>query len=151
MHRTMALKTVMPACAVLALCACGSGSGTTGLAPQHATSSAASRPGCDTLCQQAGPPAGTDAPGCPSNDSARCLPCPPMGCFRVLSRTATVRAGIIHVAVRCVGLRPCRGAFQVDKPQMEPGPRLAAASVTAPSQASQTSELPVASIGARLA
>ena len=103
------------------------------------------------MCQNAGPPAGTDAPGCPNNDSDKCLPCPPRGCFLILSRTAMVRAGIIRVSVRCVGPRTCDGAFQIYKPPMEPGPKLAASSFSVPSQASQTIEVAVTPLGRRLA
>jgi hypothetical protein len=79
------------------------------------TAPVAERPGCGELCQNAGPPAGTDEPGCPGDDSDNCLPCPEGGCAELLSGSAEVNDGIFTVRMGCK-VDACIGAFHVYVP-----------------------------------
>jgi hypothetical protein len=71
------------------------------------------RPGCGELCQQAGPPAGTDSPGCPGDDSDNCAPCPEGGCAEILTDAADVQDGIFNVDMACKADHRCVGALHV--------------------------------------
>jgi hypothetical protein len=100
------------------------------------------RPGCGELCQHAGPPAGTDAPGCPGDDSDNCLPCPELGCAEVLSDSATIGdGGLFTVQVRCKVDYDCEGALLVQIQRTLSG-RVAASDVKVP--AGEVAEVPVA-------
>jgi hypothetical protein len=113
----------------IAVSACGSGDGAPtgssqaqrprsgpGGEPATAAAATAERPGCGELCQQAGPPAGTDDPGCPGDDSDKCAPCPEGGCAELLSASADVRDGIFTVDMACRVDHPCVGALKVYPP-----------------------------------
>jgi hypothetical protein len=114
----------------LAVSACGSGdgaptgssqaarqgSGPAGGEPATHVEATAERPGCGQLCQQAGPPAGTDDPGCPGDDADKCAPCPEGGCAELLSDSADVRDGIFTVDMACRVDHLCDGALKVYPP-----------------------------------
>jgi hypothetical protein len=126
------LTAVLAATALgLAVAACGSGGGGPSGSSQAqgqgsgaaggeqatpAGATVADRPGCGQLCQQAGPPAGTDDPGCPGDDSDKCAPCPEGGCADLLSGDAHVRDGIFTVDMACRVDHPCVGALKVYPP-----------------------------------
>jgi hypothetical protein len=99
------------------------------------------RPGCGELCQQAGPPAGTDNPGCPGNDSDNCAPCPEGGCAEMLTDSADVRGGIFTVDMACRVEHRCVGALHVYVPGSIAEP-VAASDVSVPPREGAT--LPIA-------
>ena len=131
----------------LAVSACGSGDdgAPTTVSPGEPMTSAEAtvgeRPGCGQLCQQAGPPAGTDAPGCPGDDSDKCAPCPEGGCADLLSESADVRDGIFTVDMACKVDHRCFGALQVYLPDSISDP-VAASDVSVPP--GETATLPIA-------
>jgi hypothetical protein len=104
----------------------------------------AERPGCGELCQQAGPPAGTDNPGCPGNDSDNCAPCPKGGCAEVLTASAHARDGIFNVDMACKVERRCSGALHVYVPGSISDP-IAASDVSV--KAGGTTSVPIALTG----
>jgi hypothetical protein len=108
-------------------------------APAEAT--ARERPGCGRLCQQAGPPAGTDNPGCPGNDSDNCAPCPEGGCAEMLTASADVQDGIFTVDLTCKVDHRCVGALHVYVPGSIGDP-VAASDVSVPS--GEMATLPIA-------
>ena len=99
------------------------------------------RPGCGQLCQQAGPPAGTDNPGCPGNDSDNCAPCPEGGCAELLTSSADVQEGIFTVDLACKVDHRCVGALQVYVPGSIADP-VAASDVSVPQ--GEMATLPIA-------
>jgi hypothetical protein len=108
-------------------------------APAEAT--VVERPGCGQLCQQAGPPAGTDNPGCPGDDSDKCAPCPEGGCAELLSGSADVRDGIFTVGMACKVDHRCVGALHVYLPDSISDPVAASDVSVAPGE---TATLPIA-------
>ena len=117
------------------------GSGPAGGEPATSVEASAERPGCGQLCQQAGPPAGTDAPGCPGDDSDKCAPCPEGGCAELLSGGADVRDGIFTVDLACKVDHPCVGALKVYPPDSISDPVAASDISVAPGA---TATLPIA-------
>jgi hypothetical protein len=101
----------------------------------------AERPGCGQLCQQAGPPAGTDNPGCPGNDSDNCAPCPEGGCAELLTGSAAVQDGIFTIDMACNVDHPCVGALHLYVPGSIGSP-VAASDVSVPP--GETATLPIA-------
>jgi hypothetical protein len=108
-------------------------------APAGAT--VADRPGCGQLCQQAGPPAGTDNPGCPGNDSDKCAPCPEAGCAELLTGNTDVQDGMFTVDMACKVDHPCVGALHVYAPSSITDP-VAASDISVPP--GETATLPIA-------
>jgi hypothetical protein len=106
-----------------------------------AAETVADRPGCGALCQQAGPPAGTDNPGCPGNDSDNCAPCPEGGCAEVLTPSAGVQDGVFAVEMSCNVAHRCAGALHVYVPGTIGDP-VAASDVSVP--AHETANVPIA-------
>jgi hypothetical protein len=99
--------------------------------PVTDTVPASARLGCGKLCQQAGPPAGDDAPGCPDGDSDKCAPCPTTGCAEVGAESATVSDGAFTMEMRCLVDHPCAGALIVQIPVTLAG-RVAGSDVSVP-------------------
>jgi hypothetical protein len=123
-----------------------SGGAATGDKAPPATEVVSDRPGCGELCQHAGPPAGEEAPGCPGNDSDNCAPCPKRGCAELLTRSVTVRDGLITVVMRCNVDHPCTGAFQVYVPYTVSGP-LVASDISVPPRQSASVKVAVTPLG----
>jgi hypothetical protein len=109
--------------------------------PATQTEATTARPGCGQLCQQAGPPAGTDDPGCPGDDSDKCAPCPEGGCAELLSGGADVRDGIFTVDMACKVDHPCVGALKLYPPDAISDPVAASDISVAPGE---TATLPIA-------
>lgn len=103
------------------------------------------RPGCSELCQQAGPPQGTDDPGCPDYNSDKCAPCPAKGCAALLTRRASVHDGLIRVTLRCNAEHTCSGAFHVYLPRTLA--RLAASDVSVPPHETTSTEIALTPLG----
>jgi hypothetical protein len=102
---------------------------------------AGGRPGCGQLCQQAGPPAGTDNPGCPGNDSDNCAPCPEGGCAEMLTGSADVQDGLFTLDMACKVDHRCAGALHVYVPGSIGDP-VAASDISVPP--GQMTTLPIA-------
>jgi hypothetical protein len=109
--------------------------------PAGADEVVTARPGCSELCQTAGPPAGTDSPGCPGDDSDRCAPCPRGGCVELLTDHADADDGVFIVKLRCRSDDPCDGALQVLSP-LEIAGQVAASDIRVPG--GETADVPIA-------
>lgn len=117
-----------------------------GETPPAAAETVAERPGCGELCQNAGPPAGTDNPGCPGNDSDNCAPCPEGGCAALLTESADVHDGIFTVRMRCNADQRCVGAFHAYVPMTISSP-IAASDVSVPAGRSAEVAIALTSFG----
>ncbi len=147
--------------AVLAAAAWGVGCGGAGTGNHTATVTGSSgRPACGKYCQQAGLPAGQQAPGYPCPQSG-CLSCPPGGCVTMLSRVAMASGGLTHVELSCGLKSTCQGAVLLCFPYAlctpsatsasGGGGRLAAADFSIPAGKAATVPLAVTPLGNQVA